>query len=198
MTQKYQSRKHRVIPKRDFDVDVGFVIPEFVQVKSYILQAEDGEELEKYSGLVTDSVSELLRRRAIPITMGLGFSILSEGVLNLCGWGGEEFPSTLHQAVYTFNQKPSLEDLQKQDLEKAGSICAYEGEIIGHESRLFRRFLNSSQDGNARVAYLENFFQGDVDDSEIDKLAREKQQLERRCEELNRHCLDLVRDLEKR
>jgi len=110
---------------------------------------------------IEDNIAEKVLDRKIKPLLGLGFLIISDGIVNNCIWGGE-FPFLLNQNVYSFSPKAKTGNLnlEKLSLAKSGTFCCWEGEIVGFESNAWRQYLNSPQKYSDMDKYLGTKFEG--------------------------------------
>lgn len=95
----------------------------------------------------------------LPRTLGLGFSIVSEGMLNVCTWGGK-YPSLLHQRQYGFDHKDIPHTFTPLDPTLEGLFCCWELGVVAHEGKAWRKYLLSSQTQMDRNNYLDDRFEG--------------------------------------
>lgn len=106
-------------------------------------------------------ICEELRSGRVEPKIGLGFAVLSEDVLNINLWGGE-FPSLLNPNIYTW--KTSTCNWGRGEIASDGAYCAWEGELVGYESRLWREYMLSGRRAADKKWYLENSYSGEIRD----------------------------------
>ncbi|MEK6888674.1 MAG: hypothetical protein AABW80_01055 [Nanoarchaeota archaeon] len=111
------------------------------------------------------SVEEILLgegRFSIEPKLGIGFSIVSEDVLNISMWGGE-YPSLINPNIFSWDErKVFLINLKRQRIEDVGAYCAWEVAILAHESEAWRRFLRSAKEEKDIKIYLADIFSGEI------------------------------------
>ena len=132
---------------------------------------ETGESEVDYS-LAVDSlgqnVDKLLRDEEVTRGTGLGFAILSEEVLNISIWGGKNtpwLPSILTPNVFDFTDPLQPHKLVRAPQDMFGensAYCAWECEIVGHEGKLWRNYMDSQRTVSDKEAYLEKFLEGQI------------------------------------
>jgi len=93
----------------------------------------------------------------IPHLSGMGFTILSPGVLNSSVWG-EEFPVLSKNEVYFFNQN-DLSDARRLDLNVKGESCAFERIIAGYEALHWLKYLKSEKKEKDKEDYFNSFLE---------------------------------------
>lgn len=165
MVQKeaYVPRPHIVRPHNPWVTSLGVD----TKVKVYTMVPENEPDFTlREMREIRDNVEMDLVERRIDKRLGLGFSIISDGVVNVCMWGGD-YPSLLNQSLYTFERKdlenPSFGgDLKMRSTEEMGSFCCWELGVVGHEGAAWRRYLLSPQSKADRSVYLKDTFQGFV------------------------------------
>ncbi|MEK6896754.1 MAG: hypothetical protein AABX12_04845 [Nanoarchaeota archaeon] len=163
MSQKkaYVPLQHIVRPHNPWGADLGVD----TNVKVYTMVPENEPDfIPGEMRKIRDNVEIDLVEGRIDKRLGLGFSIISDGVVNVCMWGGD-YPSLLNQSLYTFERKDLKnfhfgEDLKRRSTEEIGSFCCWELGVVGHEGAAWRRYLLSPQSKADRIAYLEDTIEG--------------------------------------
>ncbi len=121
-------------------------------------------------------VERELKLGSIDRKIGLGFLILSEGVLNVNIWGGD-YPSIITPNIYTFGESGILN--QNFSLKKAEEVgaycaweadCAWEAEIVGHEAKAWREYMFSKRTEVDKLLYIRNLYSGKIQDFPVDLL----------------------------
>ncbi len=83
---------------------------------------------------------------------GLGFSILSSGILNVCRWDSEYIDVVVPQ-IYTLEKGLWL----PQKVEAVGAFCSGEKRVYDHENNAWLRFLGSKRTEHDKLTYLNDF-----------------------------------------
>ena len=136
-----------------------------VKIKPYTLFAA-GSPKHLQTATLMDRIAQDIHVGDIDKKLGLGFSIISDGTLNVCLWGGE-YPSLLNQTLYTFDCNPSGEivNFRRNNPNNIGAFCCGELGIVAHEAAAWRRYLlsHNSQSKTIRERnYLDDVFKGIV------------------------------------
>lgn len=134
-------------------------------VKMYSMLCEKSPRLTNSQiNVVRNFVRNELKSDKIDPKIGLGFAILSEDILNINMWGGE-FPSLINPNIYSINESAySIKDFEHQDVVSVGSYCAWEGALVGHESRVWREYMLSGRTNGDKLLYLKNLYSGKIQD----------------------------------
>jgi hypothetical protein len=88
-----------------------------------------------------------------PYQSGMGFTILSDGVVNATVWGAE-YPILGKNEVYFFSD-PKLSDATRLDLNKEGAYCLYEAQILAFEGARWLEYLRSDKREQDKEKYLD-------------------------------------------
>ena len=89
----------------------------------------------------------------IPRELGLGFTIVSQGYLNIALWADDpKAPIVPKTNVYALG-KPQ-EAPQKLSLEETGAFCAWELEIARAEAKAWRQYIKSKRTDVNKFEYL--------------------------------------------
>jgi len=133
-------------------------VPGKAALKSYAMP-EQGKYSRKYVSGVEENVPRLFEGGKIDPRLGLGYMITSEGIVNVCLWGGE-YPSLMTPQVFTFEARSKSPKFQRGNLETVGAYCAWEQAIAGFEAEAWRGYLASPQTDSDKFVYLDSFFSG--------------------------------------
>jgi len=164
MVEVYIPKPHIVTPKGIFSSYILENWKDFkeIRIKRYTLVPQGERDFNESEVRALDSILESrITNREINPKSGLGFSILSDGILNVCMWGGQ-YPSVLNQNLYLFDREEltkNYPDIRKGQIDQLGSFCCWELGITGHEATAFRRYLSSPQSKEDQEEYLANCFQ---------------------------------------
>ena len=101
---------------------------------------------------------EVAEGKIDPLT-GLGFAILSEGMLNVARWD-KEYPIVVKNQIYGF--EGSINSAKPLDIMDVGSFCIWELGIVAHEKEAWKRFLDSERGKNEKCGYLSDFIEGNL------------------------------------
>jgi hypothetical protein len=130
------------------------------QSPELILKTYAMEEKDKRAPSVRDMVSvhELLndefKNINIEILSGMGFLILSNGILNVCRWD-TEYPDVVVPMVYEFNGKIWA----PQSIEKVGAFCSGEKRVYDHENGAWLEYLYSARTDKDKLIYVNDFLE---------------------------------------
>jgi hypothetical protein len=82
---------------------------------------------------------------------GMGFSVLSDGILNICRWHNE-YSDVIVPSVFTFDK----EDFRwlRENIEKVGAFCSGEKAVYDHENSAWLRYVRSGKEAQDKVNYL--------------------------------------------
>jgi len=113
---------------------------------------------------VNRTIKDKLESGEIKPCSGLGYAVLSEDVLNISMWdsGVDENspPYVIHPNVYTFGEgRFDNSRLERKNVSEVGPFCAWEGDLFGHESLAWRRYLYSKRTNQDKLEYLQDFYQ---------------------------------------
>lgn len=138
--------QRRVIPMGPSNSLTGLIL------KEYILQ-ENG----KFPQIKEDWIGpwKLLKKQfktgKLKPLSGMGFSILSSGILNVCRWDSQYIDVIVPQ-IYTFENglwKP-------QKVEDVGAFCSGEKRVYDHENNAWLKYLNTKRTDEDKLDYLNN------------------------------------------
>lgn len=93
-----------------------------------------------------------LKKGNIKPLSGMGFSILSTDVLNVCRWDSESVDVVVPQ-IYTLED--GLWTLQK--VESVGAFCSGEKRVYDHENNAWLEYIESDRTNQDKANYLNNF-----------------------------------------
>jgi len=139
-------------PRRVNNVEL-IVTPSLI-LKKYTMNKEN--ELFYCETLVetSDFISGQVAIGKIKPLSGLGFVILSHGMINVARWD-DKCPIVLKNQVYKYEKgHPSFATLQ--DIREAGSFCVWELGIVNHERKAWKRFLSSQGTNEDKEKYLDD------------------------------------------
>ena len=129
-------------------------------LKQYLL-SEKGNQKPSYPKLIQDTerfIKRELVKGELAHKCGLGFSMLSQGALNICRWGQED-PKILFQDLYEFDG-PFVSGARKAGVKETGSFCIYELGIVAHERKAWDKFLKSQRTEQDKQNYLNDWVLG--------------------------------------
>ena len=107
-------------------------------------------------------VGRALESKRIDPKIGLGFLILSEDVLNVNIWGGD-YPCLINPNIYEFPENGILtQTFVRKDVKDVGAYCAWEGAIVGHESRVWRQYMHSKRTKQDKALWLMDVYSGNI------------------------------------
>jgi hypothetical protein len=162
-----------------FELELGRVRPEEKRIvgpdgcailKSYVLEraaASPGAPNAPYTPEAISRIREFIAGDLLSLkqrgTTGLGFSIISPGIVNISMWGGE-LPMLVNQNIYEVSKDEAnpLSKIRRLSPGEDGAYCAREGRIVGHESGAWMHFLRSGRTSDDVAAYLINVFEGEI------------------------------------
>ena len=101
---------------------------------------------------------EIWEGKISQFSSGLGFTILSENMLNVAIWDNE-YPLVLKNQIYNFNETINPAPL---DIREVGSFCVWELGIVGYERNAWMEFLKSKRTKRDKQKYLEDFIEGEL------------------------------------
>jgi hypothetical protein len=148
VAKPHLARAHPILDFREKGIDM--------RIKPYTLFPMDGTDFDPKEMASANGIVELaaFQGEILPEpSQGAGFSIMSEGILNICTWGGK-FPSLLNQRVYTFERSNPIGTAARTSLQDVGTFCCWELGIANHEGAAWRRYLLSQR----RKADKEDYF----------------------------------------
>ncbi len=91
---------------------------------------------------------------------GLGFSIISDGLLNIVTWGGNHI-DVCNPHLYGFDSKKLfMKSFEPLDVRDEGAFCIYETRIANYEGTAFLRYLKSERRKEDEKEYLSSRFSG--------------------------------------
>ena len=90
--------------------------------------------------------------------LGLGFAILSDGMLNVARWD-TEYPAVPKNQLYEY-KKGDLGTAKLLDLKDVGAFCLWENYIVHHEGDAWRTYLMSLREEGNKKDYLSNVIEG--------------------------------------
>ena len=132
------------------------------RVKFYTLLPEDASYIRPK---VIKKISEVLERKLVlgklDSRLGLGFTMISDGIVNACFWGGE-YPSLINPNVYRIGDLDEGTDIAlfEQNISYAGAFCCWELGIVAHEARAWRNYLFTKMLETDKQKYLNDRFVG--------------------------------------
>lgn len=127
-------------------------------LKMYALVEKEGQLPSKLDWKEALSFLEKqIQKGKLNAERGMGFGILSDGVLNASRWSNK-YPDVIVPQIYT------LEDhlWVPQKVESAGAFCGGEEAVYHYENSLWQRYINSRQTEKDKHDYLGAFFNGKV------------------------------------
>lgn len=83
---------------------------------------------------------------------GLGFSILSNGFLNVAVWNLVSGEIILKNKMYIYQN--NLKTAQVIDINREGAFCKWEEQIAAHERESLERYLNSQKTEEDKKRFL--------------------------------------------
>ena len=98
---------------------------------------------------------EEVRRGRIDPLIGLGFSILSEDMLNVARWDAE-CPIVLKNQIYGY-KNGDLGTAELLDIRDVGSFCIWELGIVNHERSSWKKYLESERKDVDKRQYVNSF-----------------------------------------
>lgn len=95
--------------------------------------------------------------------IGMGFAILSRGMLNVSRWD-KKYPIVINNKIYTFdiNFKRSFESARKVSVDEVGPFCIWELGIVNHEREAWKEYLDSERSEQDKRNYLLNMIKGEL------------------------------------
>jgi len=147
------------------------IVPNIGAVKLYTLKQGYCDFFDYGNKVLEYFVEEAIKKDKIMRGIGLGFSILSDGVLNISMWGGE-YPSLINPSIFTYDRGASFDDaveknkLVRVPVSKAGAFCCWELGIVPYEAKAWRTYLFSRHSDTDKQKYLDDFFSGEVGEEE--------------------------------
>lgn len=139
--------QRKVIPLSCSDGLPGLVLKEYVMEERGKVAPTRGDIVD-VDMLIRD---ELEKGNMRPLS-GLGFSVLSSGILNVCRWDSEYMDVVVPQ-IYTLEK--GLWTPQK--VETVGAFCSGEKRVYDHENNAWLRFLGSKRTDQDKLTYLNDF-----------------------------------------
>jgi len=126
-------------------------------LKLYRMVREGGEVSESMS----DIVRRFLHRARIKPFSGLGFVILSDGMLNVARWDSSN-PCVLKNDLWEYTPVGECFERRKLSVSKEGAFCAWELGIVAHEKDAWLRYLASKRCERDKIHYLSDRFSGSL------------------------------------
>lgn len=120
-----------------------------LMLKHYVMFKE-GQPFSLDSQCIAFLYKEIRQNRIAPFS-GLGFSILSEGILNVARWD-VAIPELIKNRVYTFEGE--FEEVKRVDIGEVGSFCLWELGIVAHEVHAWKKYLSSARTEEDKDLYL--------------------------------------------
>ena len=138
----------------------GLVILRPLVLKVYSMTREGGEP--PTDGMVTD-VKNMLEERTyesdIDPLIGMGFSILSDRIVNVARWDKDD-PTVLKNQLYVFDG--DVDSAHPWDIREEGTFSISELRIVDHEGKAWGRFLASDRGIDAKRGYLEDMMRSEI------------------------------------
>ncbi|MBU0906590.1 MAG: hypothetical protein KKD18_04885 [Nanoarchaeota archaeon] len=141
----------RAVAPRGWIEVPGLILKEYVMSEGEWTVSRDEEE-----GIIRLLGREVLDKKLNPLA-GLGFAIISGGILNVCRWDIQYIDVVVPQ-IYT------LEGCgwAQQSVEKAGAFCSGEKRVYDHENCAWLAFLAADRSTHkkaqsAKTLYLSAF-----------------------------------------
>ena len=97
---------------------------------------------------------EIILERIDPL-IGLGFTILSEGMLNVARWDNEK-SHVLRNQIYSFEENIKIAKIL--DIGEVGAFCTEELEIVSYEKEAWKKYLISQHTEKDKRRYLQDFY----------------------------------------
>ncbi|MFH1585327.1 MAG: hypothetical protein ABIB79_00990 [archaeon] len=150
-------------PERCLSVPSGLITTPNLVLKMYdMLRVVDREQnpLKEAREFIKKEIEE---GKITPWT-GMGFSILSNGFLNVSRWD-TKYPSVVKNRVYEFDNSKTdrvFDSARLNSLEEDGCFCVWELGIVTHEKEAWKRFISSKRTRKDKQDYLEDMITGDL------------------------------------
>lgn len=109
------------------------------------------------SMLLGEFLSNKIKEGNMKPYLGLGFAILSEGMLNVARWD-VKYPYVLKNQIYEF-ENDDLRTDSLSDIRDIGAFCAWELGIVDHERNAWLRYLESERTVRDKNNYLTNWLE---------------------------------------
>lgn len=144
----------KIVPVRCNHTLPGLVLKEYI-LKEKGKNPPRKEEVKYYISVFL--LQELLSKRLAPLS-GIGFSITSDGILNVCRWDAKYMDVIVPQ-IYTLEVEASglFKRWTLQEVEKVGAFCSGEKRVYDHENEAWLKYLNSKRTNKDKVVYLNDF-----------------------------------------
>ncbi|MBI4983204.1 hypothetical protein HZC32_00985 [Candidatus Woesearchaeota archaeon] len=139
--------QRKVVPYRCSDGLSGLVLKEYTMEEKGKVAPTRGDIVDVHM-LLRD---ELEKGNMNPLS-GMGFSILSSGILNVCRWDSEYIDVIVPQ-IYTLKKGLWM----PQKVETVGAFCSGEKRVYDHENNAWLRFLSSERTDQDKSTYLNDF-----------------------------------------
>jgi len=95
------------------------------------------------------------------LELGLGFVILSRGMLNFSLWSESQIIIP-KQEIYAPFPRTKHHDTKKISIDEEGAYCLWEMGIVAHEKEAWKKYLASGHMIKDKENYLNNFFSGNL------------------------------------
>ena len=139
--------QRKIIPYRCSDDLPGLVLKEYIMEEIGKVAPTKGDIVDVYMLLK----NELEKGNMNPLS-GMGFSILSSNILNVCRWDSEYIDVVVPQ-IYALEKGLWV----PQKVEKVGAFCSGEKRVYDHENNAWLRFLGSKRTNQDKANYLNDF-----------------------------------------
>jgi hypothetical protein len=118
-------------------------------LKFYVMQ-ERGKHTPTH-GDIREAVSYIQEKAGIEPHSGMGFSILSDGILNVCRWH-EEHNDVVVPSIYTWDG--SNITWQPKKIEREGAFCSREKAVYDYENNAWLEYIASERADKDKKTYL--------------------------------------------
>lgn len=126
--------------------------------KAYMMLKYDSFLTQKEMSTTEQFLKSEIESGKITPQIGIGFSILSEDMLNVARWDAT-YPIVLKNDIYIY-ERNDIQTAKLADVRKTGSFCIWELGIVSHERDAWKRFLASKHTREDKKRYLDDFFDG--------------------------------------
>jgi hypothetical protein len=125
-------------------------------LKSYIMEETGKSSLgQRELFRAYDALDDGFARNKIDQLSGMGFLILSDGVLNVCRWQDDpECLDVIVPAIFELDDKTWFQ----QEVNRVGAFCSGEQKIYAHENDAWLRYLASERTEKDKLTYFGDFF----------------------------------------
>lgn len=114
--------------------------------------AEPREKIERLERVLQMEIDA----KRIPHESGVGFAIMSGGVINVSEWMAKE-PAVLRNQVYIQSYNTNPLTATPADVAKIGAFCVHELQVVGFERNAWIDYLNSEKSTRDKERYFATF-----------------------------------------